>query len=222
MLMRLRFGAVLVALFMTACASQQGKSGSPFRFNAARVEIGTTYHYIKTNLGNSHPEHISVYVAGPDRIESFKFHPGQEPAGLVLATIRWDIGSVQRLESWSVYGDGHRTLVATLEYRPEAQAVDVAFPALNRPTERIAIGRLPYYVFNFDLSDLNFAFRHRKAPTAPLAIGPADPTFAEDGPLFAYRGEVRLEYLGEVLREGKRCRKYLPLKPLEARTDHSL
>jgi hypothetical protein len=86
--------------------------------------------------------------------------------------------------------------------------VDVAFPSLNRPTERTVIGRLPYYVFNFDLSDLNFAFRHRPRPTAPLTMGLADPTFAEEGPLFAYRGEVRLEYLGEEAREGGRCRKY--------------
>ncbi len=62
-------------------------------------------------------------------------------------------------------------------------------------------------VYNFDLGSLNFAFRHLAEPEKSFTLGIADPTLAEQGPVFAYKGEVEVKFVGEEKREGVLCRK---------------
>lgn len=45
-------------------------------------------------------------------------------------------------------------------------------------------------------------------PRDSFAVGIADPTFKETGPLFHYRGEARVTYAGEERRNGVACRRY--------------
>lgn len=201
-----------------ACAAfgQRGSQQQParggdvakFSFRPERVRVGQVYHYLKTNIDGTHPEHVSVYVAAKDRIESFKYHPPRAGrAALVIAEMDWKLFSAKRLESWQVWKD-ERKLFATLDYNHSDSTVTVNIPATGRPAERVLIGHVPFHVYNFDLASLGFAFPHLARPRDSFTVGIADPTFKDAGPLFHYKGEARVSYAGEQWRGGVRCRKY--------------
>lgn len=196
--------AVIVAVSHATAQSEVRK----FRYQPKKVIAGTVYHYVKTNLDGTHPEYVSTYVAASDRIESYKFHPNTERAGLVIALMDWETFSARRLESWQVFASGEKKLFATLSFLKAEMATEVSIPVTGRPVERTAIKQLPFHVYNFDLASLNFAFRHLVNPKGKFVVGIADPTFQESGPLFAYRGEAEVSYAGEEMREGALCRKY--------------
>ncbi len=197
--------ALVFALALHAPARDETRK---FRYRPKKITIGTVYHYVKTNLDGTHPEYISTYVAARDRIESYKFHPNTQRAGLVIAWMDWETFSARRLESWQVFAGGEKKLFATLSFLKPEMATEVSIPATGRPPERTAIKHLPFHVYNFDLASLNFAFRHLANPKGRFVVGIADPTFQETGPLFAYRGEAEVSYAGEEVREGALCRKY--------------
>lgn len=180
----------------------------PFHYQPHKITVGVVYHYLKTNLDGTKPEHISIRVASPTRIESFKFHPGWEPAALVSAEMDWEIFSAVDLESWQTFVTDPKKLAATLRYLPASQAVEVAVPAMGQGPEEMAIPRLPFHIYNFDLASLNFALRHLRDPQAPFTVGLVDPSFKPEGPAFIYRGEVEVVYVGEEQRQGVACRKY--------------
>lgn len=178
-----------------------------FRYDASRVPVGRVYHYLKTNVDGTQPEHVSIRVASPDRIESFKFHPGEEPAALVTADMDWSVFSVKKIDSWHRMADGQRKLNATLTALDGGKRVRVDIPQLGKPADTVEIGRLPWHIYNFDLASLGFAFRHLVDPKGRFTIGIADPNFGE-GPAFLYRGEAEVSYVGEETRAGVLCRKY--------------
>lgn len=203
---KLLVAIMICLLFCNAARSQT--STAAFRYQPHKIQTGVVYHYLKTNIEGTNPEHVSIRIASKDRIESFKFHPGGTRAGLVIAKMDWSIFSVTNLESWQVYKDRDRVLAATLVYLPASKEVAVTLPFMNRPTENVSIHFLPFHVYNFDFASLNFAFPHLINPRKSFRIGVSDPTFSEQGPAFRYRGEVDVTYAGEEKRDGLQCRKY--------------
>lgn len=210
--------ALLVVCLALACAasgqqrSQERRRDAgdvaKFRFRPERVRVGWVYHYLKTNIDGTKPEHVSVYVAARGRIESFKYHPPRAGrAGLVIATLDWKLFSATRLESWQVWSD-RRQLFATLDYDAADSSVTVSIPPTGRPPERVSVRHIPFHVYNFDLASLSFAFPHLARPREAFTVGIADPTFKDAGPLFHYKGEARVTYAGEERRGGVACRKY--------------
>lgn len=205
-----KFQLVLLAtLSLTLAVPLQAQdSTGHFRFQPDKIDVGTVYHYLKTNIDGTHPERVSHFVAAKDRLEAFKFHPGGERAALVIADISWSNFSVRRLESWQVFRNGDKKLFATLVYLDDHRVTEVSIPPMGRIGERTRIGQLPFDVYNFDLGGLNFVFRHLIDPRKSFVIGIADPTFQDQGPVFKYRGEVTVNYEGEEIRHEVRCRKY--------------
>ena len=199
--------ALVMCLTAVAYAAAQSSVGK-FRYQPKRVVVGTVYHYLKTNIDGTEPEHVSQYVASRERLEAFKFHPKGERAALVIAEMDWTIFSAKRLESWQVYSKGEKKLFATLTYLNAERAAEVSIPSMKKTAEKTAIKHLPFHIYNFDLGSLNFAFRHLVDPRGSFVIGLADPTFQDEGPLFGYRGEVEVDYVVDESRQGVRCRKY--------------
>jgi hypothetical protein len=196
---------MISAALIVPCAAQN--DSAKFRFKPKKIAAETVYHYVKTNIDGTQPEYVSQYVAAPDKLEAFKFHPKGDRAALVIATMDWAIFSARRLESWQVFAEGKKNLFATLDYSGEAKTVEVSIPSTGKPNEKTAIKQLPFHVYNFDFGSLNFAFRHLANPKTSFTIGVADPTF-KDNPLFAYRGEATIKYEGKETRNNVKCRKY--------------
>jgi hypothetical protein len=67
---------------------------------------------------------------------------------------------------------------------------------------------VPFHVYNFDFTSLNFAWRHLADPKAPFSIGVIDPTFQKDGEVIFYRGDADIEYVRDEKLHGKTCRLY--------------
>lgn len=197
-----------LALLSFVSAARAQESLTAFRYQPRKIVTGVVYHYLKTNIDGTNPEHISIRIAAKDRIESFKFHPKGARAGLVIATMDWSIFSVKTLESWQVYKDKEKVLAATLVYLPDTKEVAVTLPFMNRSTEKVSIPFVPFHVYNFDFASLSFAFPHLVNPTKTFRIGVSDPTFSDAGPAFRYRGEVDVTFIGNTVRGGVPCRKY--------------
>lgn len=200
----------VLAAVMLLCAGRANAQIDKFTYHPDRIkDVGTVYHYVKTNIDGTHPEWISIRIASTDRIQSFKFHPGDPPAALVTADMDWSNFSVKSLESLHVMGDGTRKTMATLKYESAEKAVYVTLPGLGRAApEKTDITALPWHVYNFDFASLNFAFRHLKDKNGRFTIGVADPSFKQEGPAFVYRGEVELAHVGQQPRDGVGCLRY--------------
>ena len=199
---------VLGLLFALVSQSSAQSSVTSFLYQPEKSAVGTVYHYVKTNIDGTHPEHISQYVATKDRLEVFKFHPKEEPAAWVFADMDWRTFSVKHLESWQTFRDGNRKLIATIDYVDAEKAAEVTVVPTGKPAEKTPIGHLPFHVYNFDFASLNFTFRHLVNPESTFVVGVADPNFKNEGPLFLYKGEVAVSYLADESREGIVCRKY--------------
>lgn len=200
---------IIIFLLLTGLTAMAvfGQS-TAFHFRPERVAVGTVYHYLKTNTDGSKPESISLYIASPSRIESFKFHEKGTQAGLVTAEMDWAGFFPKKLESFQVFSKDDRRLFATLTYQPYSREVDVLIPALKPEKESARIERLPFHLYNFDLASLNVSFPHLRDPKKPFVIGIADPTFKPDGPMFAYRGDLNIRYLRDETHNGEPCRLY--------------
>ena len=195
---------IIILLIAVSTAAAQV---SAFRFRPERVQVGTVFHYLKTNVDGKQPENVSTYIAARERIESFKFHEKGTRAGLVIAEVDWQEFIVRRLESWQVNSKDERKLFATLTYDTAKQSVVVSIPAAKPEPEVAKIDRLPYHLYNFDLAGLNVMFAHLADPKRAFVVGIADPTFKAD-PLFAYKGELTITYEKEERRNGVECRRY--------------
>jgi len=209
-------GLVVVAISgLPGCGStfqevDVGKPSAPgreaFEFDESRLPIGTAYHYIKSNTDGSHAERVSIYLADKTTLESFKWkEPKTSSAGHVRATLDWDRFSATKLESYQMTKTGERH-VATAEYEPATRSWAIEIGDLPRQSIRIA--QLPFHVYSFDLASLNVTFRFLKNPKASFAVGMTNPTYAEKGPVFEYRGEATFTFLGEEQRELTPCLKY--------------
>ena len=196
-------------LFIFAFEALAQSDANKFRYQPNKITIGTVYHYVKTNIDGTPPaENITIYVASKDRIEVFKSRTKGQRAGFVIADMDWTIFSAKHLESWQAFPGGEKKLFATLDYDAKEKVTNVSYGAANQEVEKSAIKQLPFHVYNFDFSSLNFAFRHLISPKESFTIGIADPTFKETGPVFEYRGEASVSYVGEETRDGVPCLKY--------------
>lgn len=207
---RLLFSLIFVAhISFAQTNSAEQNDVKKFEYNAKKsVPAGTVLHYVKTNLDGSKPEYVSQYFASAAAMESFKFHPKEEPAGLVIAEMDWQSFSAKSLKSFQVFASGERRLFATLTFDAAKKGAEVSIPSVRKETEFLSVEHLPWHLYNFDFGSLNFAFAHLKNPKKSFTVGVADPTFNSDGALTEYRGEVSIEYVGEEKRNDAATRKY--------------
>ncbi|MDI1443431.1 hypothetical protein [Polyangium sp. 6x1] len=217
--MRAVLGATCLAatLFLAGCGGPiSGLFGGPkaepqgveaFSFDASKLPVGIAYHYVKSNTDGSKPERVSFYVVNRETIEAFKFRePKPKSASHVLATMDWTRFLATRLESRQMTRGGKERDVAVAEYAPMTQTLRVEINGFAPNT--ITIAQSPFHVHSFDFGSLNLAFRYLKDPLGSFKIGVANPTYAERGPIFEYRGEVVVSYVGDETRESTPCSKY--------------
>ncbi len=186
-------------------------STDQFQYQPDRIEIGTLYHYTKSNTDGSKPVKIALYVASLERIEAFKMDPKAEAPDLVIATMDWALFSPGTIESYRVQSDGSRQMVVkeSLQAGNRYQSYIANLLWIRGKTFSGPIGHYPVHNYNFDLASLNFTFRHLINPTQDFEIGLEMPCF--DLVHMAkpvYLGKVTIHYLGEEACHENVCRKY--------------
>ena len=204
-----RIGAALALAAATARAAGPGEgvasSLDRFRYEPSRIVVGEVAHYVKSNLDGSKPTRVSIFVAAPDRLEVAKVEKGVGDAAWVRAHFDWTLFTADRLEAGVLDLDGTVEERVTLSVDRKKGVVAVTF--LNQ-TGTAAWKQLPFHVYNFDFTSLNFAWRMLVDPKPPFEIGILDPTFKKEGNPIFYRGAARIEYVGEDPVHGKPCRRY--------------
>lgn len=211
-----KIGAVSLILIVTLCSCPSlpfqprgftavGSSLAAFEYRRERIaDIGTVYHYLKSNLDGSSAASIDFYIAAPDRTESFKIYPGAKARGntdLIIAEYDWEAGSLETLTAHFVYPDGRRVRNAVFTHQADNR-YSLAIAGQNYD---LAVGHLPSFMYNFDLADFNFFFRHLADNRAPLSIGIIGLT---SGLRFVYSGTVRVVFSAAESRNGSPGLKY--------------
>ena len=203
--------AILIGIFLLAGAAlaQTADDTGKFRFDAKKnFASGTVLHYVKTNIDGSYPEYVSQFIAAPDTMESFKFHPKGKRAGLVIAEMDWRNFSARSLKSWQVFANNERKLFGTIFFDAAARRAEVSIPAAKPEAEFVALGTFPVHLYNFDFGSLNFAFPHLRKPKSAFRIGVTDPSFKPAAALVEYKGEVTVSYVQDEKRNERTARKY--------------
>ncbi len=199
---------LLGLVFVCALAAGPPKVGSSldrFRYQPAKIRVGEVAHYVKSNLDGSKPTRVSIFVAAKDRLEVAKVEQGVIDAAWVRARFDWTLFTADRLDAAVVNLDGSvEERAAFTVNRPKGE-VDVT---VGDRKGSAAWKQLPFHVYNFDFTSLNFAWRHLVDPKAAFEIGIIDPTFEKDGPIIFYRGDARIVSTGEDELHGKTCRSY--------------
>lgn len=182
-----------------------------FQHRPEKVQVGQLLIYDKSNIDGSNCGPIALFTASPTRLEAFKWHEGGSVATLVTAEMDWSRFSVAELQSWRIFANGERQLVAQLKQRESAErpVLDITIFVANPPIQQtIEIAGTPWHSYDFDFASLNATLRHWLTPHQPLNFHIADVDFNSDEMLFANKGEVMLAYEAEEERHGYLCGRY--------------
>lgn len=173
------------------------------------LPTGTVLHYVKTNLDGTRPEQIALWVASPQRIEVYKYHPRASPAGLVAATFDWEVGSLVGLRSVQRRPGEEPTEVASLDYDPATRTGQLQVMGVRAP---VAFSGGPISVYAFEMADLNMRLA-RATPEVEMEVLLVDLDYRSADPSMFERGAMRLRYQGEELRGGRTVRRYAVTGP---------
>ncbi|HEX5736644.1 MAG TPA: hypothetical protein VF131_27685 [Blastocatellia bacterium] len=198
---------VLLALLLPTGAIAQQKvatsSTARFKYQPDKIEVGTVYHYTKSNLDGSKPITVSIFVTAKDRLEVTKAEEGNIDSAHVIAEMDWNKFSARHLNAGVILKDGSRQQRVTLELSTKDDSVIIKVGGQEKV---VAVGHYPFHIYNFDFISLNFIFRHLTEPEAGFEIGVGDPTFDER--IFAYKGKASFQYVEDASIHGVECRKY--------------
>lgn len=202
------FASVVFLLLLSVGTSYPRQSAvtsstDRFKYRPDRVEVGTVYHYTKSNLDGSKPITVSIFVTAKDRLEVMKAEEGLTDSAHVIAEMDWNTFSATRLDAGVILKDGSREARAVLQLSTGENSVFVKVAGMEKT---VAVGHYPFHIYNFDFVSLNFILRHLVDPKAGFEIGVGDPTFDEN--IFAYKGKASFQYVGDERLHGVECRKY--------------
>lgn len=189
---------------LTAAASARAQT-SAFYHDPARVPVGTTLTYVKSNLDGSRAIRVIARLAAADRLEVLKLEPENGAAAWVVARMDWTTASADSLTSAVLFPDGTRRDQAALSLDPATRRIDVRVFGM---VDTLTVGALPVHMYNFDFLSLGAALPHLVDPDAAFTVGIMNPTFRPDPPVLAYDGEVLVEPAGRDTRSGVPARRY--------------
>ena len=67
-----------------------------FKYQPEKIDVGTVYHYIKSNIDGSYPARFYIRLVNRENLDIWKFEAH------VTAHMNWETFSADRLESWVV------------------------------------------------------------------------------------------------------------------------
>ena len=177
-----------------------------FKYQPEKIQVGTVYHYTKSNLDGTYPARIYIRVMDRENLDVWKFEAHNTDAAHVTAHMDWNSFSADHIQSFWATSDGKQKEQAALTSSYEDASFSIGW---RGESETIQIGHFPVHVYNFDFISLNFILRHWSEPESNVEIGVVQPNFDRDvAGLMKYDGVVTIKYLGDDERNGFPCRKY--------------
>src|SRR5215213_4099902 len=186
--------------------SQVAFSVDQFSYHPELIEVGTVYHYIKSNIDGSYPARIVIYVRKNDQLEVLKFEEHGMDAALVKAHMDWEVFSAIRLDSWVLTPDGNCRPQASLSSFRKDSTFTISWQGRS---EVVNVGHFPVHLYNFDFISLNCILRHWNNPKGEVSVGVLQPNFDPDpDKMMKYEGTVVIQYLEDGDRNEQPCCKY--------------
>ena len=177
-----------------------------FVYHSGLLQVGTVYHYIKSNHDGSNPARVSIYLATPEEIEVLKLEAHGLDAAYVRAHMNWQVFCADQLESWVIGADGQHRPMAKFTLDCAAQRAHIS---VNGRAEMLTVNHLPAHIYNFDFISLNLALRYWQQPEGALEIGILQPNFDPHiDALMRDEGLATLRFVAHEQRHGKTCRRY--------------
>jgi hypothetical protein len=124
---------------------------------AAPVEsgpVGRIYHYLRSNIDGSEPEHIYVFRQGEARLEVYKMVENCTNAALVTADLDIEGGFAPRLIGGRLKPNAEHSEFAFLTYDAPTRLLDMRVVLPEGELREQAPVTAPFHVFDFDLADL--------------------------------------------------------------------
>jgi hypothetical protein len=118
----------------------------------------------------------------------------------------WENFSVRRFESGRLDGQGKFQQMATLDALDGGRRIALRLGDVVRDT--VALPHRPWHSYDFDFASLQLVRPHLRRPGRAFDVAIADVVQKEGRVTFAHKGDVRIEPAGEVVIDGRRCRKY--------------
>jgi len=177
-----------------------------FVYRPNLMQVGTAYHYLKSNHDGSNSAQVSIYLATSEDIEVLKLEAHGLDVAYVRAHMNWQYFCADQLESWVIESDGQRRPMAKFALDCATQRAHIR---VNGRAEEIAVNHLPTHIYNFDFISLNLALRHWQHPEGELDLGILQPNFnPQINTLMCDEGRATLRFVAHEPRHGQACRRY--------------
>ncbi len=191
----------------------QGRVLLPVVLSLAAVNATPTYHYVRSNIDGSMPEHIVFRPRGRREIDVFKYiSPGTRSA-YVSCLMTGDLKSPLNLRSWML-DKGGKSLMATLDYDASGGYASVFVKPSGGPAESVLIPSKSWHIFNMDLASLALTLANANRRTFRLNF--VEPNPKSFSPAMVSLGEFALTPSGTTRRHGVDCIRWelsgMPLK----------
>ncbi|WP_036222960.1 hypothetical protein [Maritalea myrionectae] len=164
---------------------------------AASDQVGTIYHYERTNQDGSLPEQVSVFYAAADAVEVYKAREKCTDAAFVHAKLDPESGVAASITGARLLPDAQHRDFAFLTYDEAAKELSIRVELPNMPVieKSTQVEHTPWHLYDFDFASLTIAHQAANNPKADFEFGLplllADPSL--DEPL-TYLGTVKASY----------------------------
>lgn len=149
--------------------------------------------YEKSNWDGSNKGKIAVYYEEAHKIESFKWHEGNQEATIVRAWLDSLNHTVTRFEAYRVNDRGQENLSATLQALPTG-SLEVRFgdfhQEFNDPPKQ-------WHSYDFDFASLGYAYRWLRTKGFSHTFHIVDIDLKKSPPELADFGRVTMNFHGE-------------------------
>ncbi|MBL8782255.1 MAG: hypothetical protein JNL06_15070 [Alphaproteobacteria bacterium] len=177
--------------------------------------VGRIFHYLRTNIDGTEPEHIHVFRPDATHIEVYKMQEKCTSAALVTADLDLALGYAPRITGGRLEPNAkHKQfafITSDVPKRTITMRIDLSDSVIVDAPKEIkqqATANAPFHIYDFDLSDLTiFGPGLTKAAKAfnfdLLLLWPPHP----DRKL-RYLGRADFWFRGEEQRDGRAVRRY--------------
>ncbi|EAR15108.1 hypothetical protein RB2501_12297 [Robiginitalea biformata HTCC2501] len=160
--------------------------------------------YEKSNWDGSNKGQIAVYFEEATKLESFKWHKGNNQATIVRAWMDSSSHTVRRFEALRVDATGNENLSAVLETQPGG-SMDIR---LGDHRQEFQNAPSQWHSYDFDFASLGYAFRFLRQGTDPIVFHILDLDLSESPPVLRDFGNVEMTFQGEENLKGRKLLAY--------------
>jgi len=175
---------------------------------AAVSATSPIYHYVRSNMDGSKPEHVVQYRPSRTQISVYKWVEKCTMAAYVTAEMDEGMRDARLFTAGKVAKDGSQAAFGTLTLDPAANALDVAVDLPNEKIrERHQLKSRPFLLYDFDFADLN-SFLQETRPRADFAFDLPVIWPTEGTSVFRDYGSLRGTFAGEEKHLGRKAVRY--------------